>query len=89
MSDGEIGPNQMACNELVAPVTDYLEDRLPGPDVKRLEAHLSICGGCRNHVDQMRETIDALGRLPEARLDPRGARGAARGVPRLAGHLAT
>ena len=43
MSDGEIGPNQMACNELVAPVTD---------------------------VDQMRETIDALGRLPEERLDP-------------------
>jgi anti-sigma factor RsiW len=70
MSDGETEPNEMACYELVALVTDYLEDRLPWPDVKRLEAHLSNCEGCRNYVDQMRGTIDALGHLPEEPLDP-------------------
>jgi predicted anti-sigma-YlaC factor YlaD len=70
MSDGETKTDEMACNELVELVTDYLEERLPERDVKRLEAHLAICEGCRNYVDQMRETIDALGHLPEEPLAP-------------------
>ena len=37
--------NELACNELVELVTDYLEERLPDLDVERLEAHLSICAG--------------------------------------------
>jgi predicted anti-sigma-YlaC factor YlaD len=70
MSDSDTESNELACNELVELVTDYLEERLPDLDVERLEAHLSICEGCRNYVDQMRETIDALGHLPEEPLAP-------------------
>jgi anti-sigma factor RsiW len=70
MSEGETKADQMACNELVELVTDYLEERLPARDVERLEAHLAGCEGCRNYVDQMRETIDALGHIPEEPLAP-------------------
>jgi predicted anti-sigma-YlaC factor YlaD len=70
MSDGESNTDEMACNELVELVTDYLEERLTERDAERLEAHLAICEGCRNYVDQMRETIAALGHLPEEPLAP-------------------
>jgi predicted anti-sigma-YlaC factor YlaD len=70
MSDGETKSGEMACNELVEVVTDYLEERLPERDVERLEAHLAVCEGCRNYVDQMRETIGALGHLPDEPLAP-------------------
>jgi anti-sigma factor RsiW len=70
MSDGDTESIELACNELVELVTDYLEERLPDLDVERLEAHLAICEGCRNYVDQMRETVDALGHLPEEPLPP-------------------
>jgi anti-sigma factor RsiW len=58
-------PPEMACNELVEVVSDYIEGRLPAGDVERFEAHLEICDGCRNYLDQMQATIHALGHLPE------------------------
>ncbi|HEX6507999.1 MAG TPA: zf-HC2 domain-containing protein [Chloroflexota bacterium] len=54
----------MACNELVEVITEYLEGELPVPDRLRFEKHLAICPGCRAYVEQMRQTIDALGTLP-------------------------
>jgi len=63
-------PQEMACNELVELVSDYIEERLPAPDVERFDAHLEICEGCRTYLDQMRETIDALGHLPEESVTP-------------------
>jgi anti-sigma factor RsiW len=60
----------MACNELVELVSDYIEGRLPPDDVKRFDSHLEICEGCRNYVEQMRMTIDALGHLPEDSISP-------------------
>jgi anti-sigma factor RsiW len=56
---------EMACHELVEVVSDYIEGRLPASDATRFEAHLEICDGCRNYLDQMRATIYALGHLPE------------------------
>jgi len=63
-------PEEMPCNELVELVTDYIEGRLPPRDVKRFEDHLEICDGCRTYLDQMRETIGALGHLPEKSITP-------------------
>jgi anti-sigma factor RsiW len=63
-------PQEMACNELVELVSDYVEGRLPAPDVERFDAHLEICEGCRTYLDQMRETVDALGHLPEESVTP-------------------
>jgi predicted anti-sigma-YlaC factor YlaD len=56
---------KMACRELVELVTDYLEDGLGPEDRARFDTHLGECGGCRAYLDQMRETLRALGRIPE------------------------
>jgi anti-sigma factor RsiW len=56
---------ELTCKELVEIVTDYLEDRLPPGDRRRFEQHLARCEGCRNYLDQMRETISLAGGLEE------------------------
>lgn len=60
----------MACQELVELVTDYLEGTLRGRDRSRLEAHLSGCDGCTEYLAQMRRTIQVTGRLHPDALDP-------------------
>ena len=57
------GNDEMACQELVEVVTDYLEDVLPEPERARLEAHLAECPYCVTYIAQMRQTIDAVGEL--------------------------
>jgi anti-sigma factor RsiW len=61
---------EMACRELVELVTDYLEERLSPVDRVRFEAHLAECEACRTYLEQFRQTIRALGRLPEESLSP-------------------
>lgn len=61
---------EMPCRELVELVTDYLEDRLSSTDRRRFEDHLAACEACRTFMDQFRETIRAIGRLPEESLSP-------------------
>ena len=51
----------MTCKELVELVTDYLEGKLPAVDAARFEQHLSICDGCTNYLEQMRQTIHVVG----------------------------
>jgi anti-sigma factor RsiW len=62
--------DDLACQQLVELVTDYLEDRLPGSARLRFEAHLARCSGCRTYVEQVRVTIRALGRLPAESIEP-------------------
>lgn len=59
---------EMPCRELVELVTDYLEDRLSPLDRARFEAHLAECEACHTYLEQFRQTIRALGRLPEESL---------------------
>jgi anti-sigma factor RsiW len=59
---------EMPCRELVEVLTDYLEDRLSPIDRARFEAHLADCEACRTYLEQFRQTISALGRLPEESL---------------------
>jgi anti-sigma factor RsiW len=59
---------EMPCRELVELLTDYLEDRLSPADRARFENHLADCEACRTYFEQFRETIRALGRLPEESL---------------------
>ena len=61
---------EMPCRELVELVTDYLEDRLSALDRARVEAHLAECDHCTVYLEQMRQTIRLLGRLPEESLSP-------------------
>jgi anti-sigma factor (TIGR02949 family) len=55
--------DKMACRELVRVISSYLDGTLPKSDRERFEAHLEECPYCVNYLDQMRETIDALGEL--------------------------
>jgi anti-sigma factor RsiW len=60
------GPTkEMACRELVELVTDYLEGRLSAADRERFEAHIAGCDACTTYLEQMRQTLAALGRIPE------------------------
>jgi anti-sigma factor RsiW len=61
---------EMRCKELVEVITDYLEGTLPAEDRALFERHLAGCEGCQAYLDQMRETIGALGRLPLESLSP-------------------
>lgn len=61
---------EMPCRELVELVTEYLEGRLSPQDRARFEAHIEACDACRTYLDQFRQTIRSLGRLPEESLSP-------------------
>jgi predicted anti-sigma-YlaC factor YlaD len=56
---------EMSCRELVEVITDYLEETMAPVDRARFHAHLAECPYCVNYLDQMRNTIDALGGLTE------------------------
>jgi len=56
--------DEVACQELVELVTPYLEGVLPSTQVAGIEHHLGECSGCRAYVEQMRQTIHAIGHIP-------------------------
>jgi anti-sigma factor RsiW len=56
---------EVTCKELVEIVTDYLEQRLTPDERRRVEEHLAACDGCRNYLEQMRDTIRLVGRIDE------------------------
>jgi anti-sigma factor RsiW len=63
-------PIGMTCQELVELVTDYLEDALQSEQRERFEAHLAVCPGCVEYLQQIRLTIEATGAVTEESLEP-------------------
>ena len=51
------------CNEIVELVTAYLDGGLKRRDRKAFERHLRKCDGCTNYVEQIRITIETVGRV--------------------------
>ena len=47
---------------------------MPADDGARFERHLGKCDGCHAYLDQMRETIRAVGHLPPDSLSPEAER---------------
>ena len=43
---------EMACQELVEAVTDFVEGALSNADRARFDEHLGACRGCRTYLDQ-------------------------------------
>ncbi len=62
--------NEMTCQELVELVSDYLEGALPPSERERFEQHLSVCPGCTRYLAQMRRSIEMMGKLTEASIEP-------------------
>jgi anti-sigma factor RsiW len=63
--------DDLPCKELVELVTDYIEGRMEPLERARFESHLVLCDGCRTYLEQMRQTIRALGKLTEESIDAR------------------
>jgi anti-sigma factor RsiW len=66
--------SELTCKELVEIITAYLEGALPPGERERFDQHLGTCRGCRNYLDQMRQTIKLAGTLSEDRIDPEAKR---------------
>jgi anti-sigma factor RsiW len=62
--------DMMSCRELVELVTDYVEGRLDAERLARFEEHLAACPACVVYVEQFRQTIAELGRIPPESLSP-------------------
>ena len=62
--------NELTCQELVELVTSYIEGVMSAAERARFEQHLADCDGCRTYLDQMRQTIRALGTLTEEEIVP-------------------
>jgi anti-sigma factor RsiW len=60
----------LSCRELVELVTEYFEGGLSPGDRSRFEEHVVSCPACRRYLEQMRQTIGLLGRIPEETVSP-------------------
>lgn len=60
----------MDCNELVELVTAYLDGSLDLDTRARFDMHLLDCDGCKNYLQQFRETVRTVGKIRDDELDP-------------------
>ena len=63
-------PADLACQQVVELVTEYLEGALSRADRRRFEYHLRHCPNCTAYLEQMRATIVATGTLRAEDLAP-------------------
>lgn len=52
---------EITCRELVELGTAYLDEALGPLPLELVEEHLVICEWCRDYLDQMRATVQAVG----------------------------
>jgi anti-sigma factor RsiW len=64
------GIEPMDCNELVELVTAYLDGALDVETRARFDVHLTECDGCDNYLQQLRTTVETLGKVGGDELDP-------------------
>lgn len=64
------GIEPMDCNELVELVTAYLDGVLDPDTRARFDVHLTECDGCDNYLQQLRTTVETLGKVGGDELDP-------------------
>lgn len=69
MNESRAG-DEVACQEIVALVTSYLEGALEAHQAAEVEAHLALCEGCETYLQQMRQTIALTGTLSVQSLSP-------------------
>jgi predicted anti-sigma-YlaC factor YlaD len=60
----------ISCQEVVELVTDYLEGAMTPEEAARFDHHLTLCEGCVFYVEQIRMTIEAVGRIGEEDVPP-------------------
>jgi anti-sigma factor RsiW len=63
-------PTHITCQQIVELVTDYFEGALSEDEAELFEQHLNYCDGCESYVQQMRITIETVGRTGEEDVPP-------------------
>jgi predicted anti-sigma-YlaC factor YlaD len=53
----------LQCRGVVELVSGYLDRDLDPDSHRRVLAHLAVCDGCEQYVDQVRQTVRIVGRL--------------------------
>lgn len=66
----EVDFGGITCREFVDLVTDYIEDRLDAESRARFEQHVAVCPGCARYLDQIRESMQVLGRVSLDTISP-------------------
>jgi anti-sigma factor RsiW len=59
----------IVCRQAVELVTAYLEGALSARDRARFEGHIADCPHCTEYLEQMRRTLEILGRIEPEELD--------------------
>ena len=59
----------LACQQAVELVTDYLEGKLSWRQRRRFEKHLRGCPNCSAYLQQIRTTIELTGHIEPDQLD--------------------
>ena len=60
--------HEIICRQFVEIATEYTEGALPAETTDLVEQHLVMCDWCRDYLDQLEATVDAVGGLePEMR----------------------
>jgi predicted anti-sigma-YlaC factor YlaD len=65
--------DEIVCREFAELASDYLDGAMPEPMLEIVEEHLAMCDWCRNYLDQVRATVDAVageGAAPQAAPPP-------------------
>ena len=62
--------DHLSCSQVVELVTEYLEQSLTAHDAALFEQHLNFCEGCVWYFDQMRATIETVGRIEPDEVPP-------------------
>jgi hypothetical protein len=57
-------PEELACQQLVELVTEYLENTLSLDNRAKFEAHIRDCGNCQEYLRQIRETMEVTAAIP-------------------------
>ncbi|HYA67168.1 MAG TPA: zf-HC2 domain-containing protein [Acidimicrobiales bacterium] len=65
-----LGKKDIACQEAVELVTQYLEGALPRRARRRFEAHLRSCPNCATYLEQIKLTIELSGSVEPDDLSP-------------------
>jgi hypothetical protein len=61
---------ELACQDFVELVTAYIEQHIPPEILAQCDGHLADCPPCRIYLEQMRQTIQLLGRCLDETVEP-------------------
>ncbi|MGB0910097.1 MAG: zf-HC2 domain-containing protein [Nitrospirales bacterium] len=60
----------LSCQGVSEIVTEYLEGAMPWSTRIRFHMHLGLCSACRNYLQQMKYTVQTLGKIPAEPISP-------------------